>query len=540
LATDLRQARHIAAVEVRRTVRAILASRRKLLGIGLLVLAFAPAAVLVLSGSYAAGMRFAGGTDLAVVGPARAQLSAWLGSLTLLLGLRLVERSADIDHADLVLTTVRPRAAVTGLVLAEFVRVLAVFGLPLGAMVGAFAAGAGRPLMVPVVLAALVPVLAVALLGGFVLSYLARLGYRRLGLGDLRQSGLGLGVTVAVVLAMVFLARTDSTVTLAALEPLAATPVSPYADVLLWASPVAVTPGVDAFVALGILVGTIPLLFAGTWHLAPRVWYADPADDDLTEAAAGSSRFHGVGVPGVLAVGRTTRLVWWQWLRGLRAPGTFVHLLYFVFMGFPALQFVAQYPRTPLSVAFAAVFGALLAGGSFGLNPLGVEGSMLATIATVPSPGRVIVRARILAGVLVWLPVTLLAVVTLGWYTALPPIDTVLVATVAVVLTWFSCTLALALGAAAPRYETVRAFGGVEAPTPTTVALLGHSFGVVVFAVVGLLLVFLPRFLPGPPVAWAGERVLQLGGLTFWAVSAGLVGAMCYRYAVRRLDTFTT
>src|SRR6056297_2038072 len=126
LGTDVRHAVRIAEVEVRRSVRSILASRRQLLGLTLMMLAFTPAGYVMFTGSYAAGVRFAGGTTLPVVTYARAQVTAWLGSMTLLFGLRILERAGDVDHADLLLTTVRPRAVVTGLVLAELVRVLAV------------------------------------------------------------------------------------------------------------------------------------------------------------------------------------------------------------------------------------------------------------------------------------------------------------------------------------------------------------------------------------------------------------------------------
>lgn len=540
IGTDLRHAVRIAGIEVRRSVRSILASRRQLLGLTLMVLAFAPAGYFMLTGSYAAGLRFADGADVPVVTYARAQVTAWLGSMTLLFGLRMLERAGDIDHADLMLTTVRPRAVVTGLVLAEFVRVLAVFLTPVLLMVGAFAYGAGAPLVVPVVAVGMVPILAAALSGGFVLAYLARLVYRRFGRGDVSQTGLGLIVMVGIVFGINLYLPEDPSRLLSLLAPLGAVPVGPYADLLLVASPFAVSVGIESAIASVLIVGTTPVLLGATWRLAPTVWYGEAhttqqADDESGE----TTRIDGLGAPGLLGATRTTRLVWWLWVRGIRAPSQFVHLLYFLFMGFPVVQLALEHPRSAVLPMFVVVLGAFLAGGTFGLNPLGAEGSMLPTIVTTPSPGRSLVRARVLAGALLWLPLSLLMIAGFGAYSRLQAVDVLFLAVIAVALSWFSCTMALALGAAAPRFEDVRAFGGVEAPTPTTVALLGHSFLTVIVAAIGFAAVFVPDVYDEPPLTGTTELLAQLGGLAFWTISVGAIGVICYRYAVRRVNTFT-
>jgi ABC-2 type transport system permease protein len=539
--TDLRHGVRIAGIEVRRSVRSILASRRQLLGLSFMLLAFTPAGFLFVSGSYAAGTRLADGTTMPVVTLARAQITAWLGSMTALFGLRMVERAGDIDHADLMLTTVRPRAVVTGLVLAEYLRILAVFLTPIAFVVGAFAYGAGTPLMVPVVVVGLLPILAVALAGGFVLAYAVRLLYRRLGWGDVPQTGIVLVVMVAFVLGINVYLPDDTSRILYLFEPLSVVPIGPYADFLLVASPFAVTPGLESIVAAGLVFGAFPVLLGVAWRLGPAVWYGDgeAATTEEADASADSPRFGGVGAPGPLGATRTTRLVWWQWLRGLRSPGQFVHLLYFLFMGFPILQYTFEHPRSAVLPMFVAVLGAFLAGGTFGLNPLGIEGSMLPAIVTTPSPGRTLVRARVLAGALLWLPLALFLIVGLGWFSSLGTVDVAFVAVLAVALTWFSCTLALALGAAAPRFESVRAFGGVEAPTPTTVALLGHSFLTAILAALGFAAVFVPTLYDGPPFSGTTVLLARLVGLAFWTASIGAIGAICYRYAIRRVNAFT-
>lgn len=538
LATDLGHARHVAAVEVRRSVRAVLASRRQLAGFALLILAFAPAGFFLLTGTYAAGQGVREGTTAPVVAIARSQLTVWIASLSALFGLRMVERGGDVDHADLLLTTVSPRAVATGLIAAEFLRVAAVFTVPIALVATSFALGAGTPLVVPVVVVGLLPVLALAVATGFVLGYLVRLGYRRLGWGGLSRSALSMVVVIAIVLGFNVFTPEEPMTLLTGLAPLGAVPVGPYADLLLAPSPVAVTPGIDAAVAALLVVLSIPAMVAITCRIAPTVWYADPiASGQSAEAEAATARFGGVRVPWPLDATRTTRLVWWQWLRGVRAPSQFVHVSYFLFMSIGMVQFVLQHPRSAVVPVFVGVLGALIAGGTFGLNPLGMERSMLPSLLTTPSPGRALVRARLLAGVLLWLPLTLGGVGLIGWYSTLGAAEVGALAAVVVVLTGFSSTLALALGSFSPRFESVQAFGSVEAPTPTTGVLLGHTLLTVLFALFGLLFAFAPGLLNR--LAGTGELLVQVGGLAFWTVGAVLVGGLCYRYAVGRMDRFT-
>jgi hypothetical protein len=167
-----------------------------------------------------------------------------------------------------------------------------------------------------------------------------------------------------------------------------------------------------------------------------------------------------------------------------------------------------------------------------------MEGSMLPAVLTARRPGRTLVRARILAGALVWLPLALAGVLLAGLWGVLGASTVGLLVVLTVVLTAFSATLALALGAFAPRFETVRAFGGVEAPTPTTIALLGHSFLTTVVAAFGVAAVVLPLVVDTLGTTERTELLVQLGGLAMWGVVALAVSFACYRYAIRRLNTF--
>jgi hypothetical protein len=536
---DPRQALRIARVEVVRSVRAIIADRRQLTALALVFAMLLPLAGLLLTSTYAAGQRVAAGVDVAIVPLARAQITAWIASLSVLLSLRVIDRSGDADHADLLLTTVSPRAVASGLVLAEFVRICVIFGLPLAAVVSAFALGASAPLLVPLVLLGAVPVFAVGLLGGFALGYTGRLLIRRVGTGDgLPRAVLNGGVVLFVFLGVTYLLPSEPVAALRALVPLGAVPVGPYADLLLVGEPFGATPGLRSAVAALLILGALPPLAGAVWWLAPRVWFGDPRADSGDSAENRRALFGTTTAPGPLARTRTLRLVWWQWLRGLRAPTQFVHLTYFLFMTYPILQIAIASPGGPVTPAFLGVLGALLAGGTFGLNPLGMEGSMLPSILTTPEPGRTLARARILAGTLVWLPLALVGVLAVGFWGVLDASTVALLVVVTVVLTAFSTTVALALGAFSPRFETVRAFGGVEAPTPTTIALLGHSFLTTIVAAFGFLAVLLPLVLDTAVTTGGSELFVQIGGVVAWAALLLAVAFSCYRYAVGRLNTF--
>ena len=539
LATEARQASHIARVEVRRSARAILADRRQLTALTVVVAMLLPVGALMVASTYTAGQRVAAGLEIAVVPLARAQITAWIASLSVLLSLRVIDRSGDADHADLLLTTVSPRAVASGLVLAEFVRIFLVFGLPLAVFVGAFALGAGTPIFLVTVVLGALPIFAVGLLGGFSLGYAGRLLLRRVGTGDgLPRAVLNGGFVLAVVLGVTYLLPNGPLDALRTLAPLGAVPVGPYADLLLAGDPFGATPGVSSAVAVLVIFGAMPLLSGAIWWLAPRVWFGDQRADSTGEEGTRRARFGTTTAPGPLSRTRTLRLVWWQWLRGLRAPSQFVHLTYFLFMTFPVLQIAIASPRGPVTPAFVGVLGALLAGGTFGLNPLGIEGSMLPAVLTARKPGRSLVRARILAGTLVWLPLALAGVLVVGLWGVLGARTVALLLVVTMVLTAFSATLALALGAFSPRFETVRAFGGVEAPTPTTVALLGHSFLTTVVAVFGVLAVVLPLVVDALGASPRAELLTQTGGLALWSGVVLAASFACYRYAVRRLNTF--
>jgi len=356
--------------------------------------------------------------------------------------------------------------------------------------------------------------------------------------GSGTRTVLGVSVALGLFLWLNAAAPADPLQFAASLRPLAAVPVSAYADLLLVPAPVSVTPGPASVVAVVVLACTGTVLLVATWRLAVVVWYADPPAGEPGDATG--RRLARTALPGVPAVGAsaTLRLVRWLWLRGVRSPSRFVHLLYVVFLTAPTAQVALAHPRSPALPVVVAVVGALLAGGTFGLNPLGMAGAVLPSILTTPSPGRQFVRARLLAGPLLWVPPTLVVVLALGWYGQLTPPNVGFLCVFAVVLAAFSSALAVALGTFSPRFESVTAFGGVETATPTTPVLLGHTLGTGTAALLGLATVFVPTLVGALPYVGRDAAVARLAGLGVWTLLVCVVAAFCYRYAVGRVETF--
>jgi len=142
------------------------------------------------------------------------------------------------------------------------------------------------------------------------------------------------------------------------------------------------------------------------------------------------------------------------------------------------------------------------------------------------------VRGRVLAGVALWLPLTLLVVVSVGAVGPMRPTTTALLAVLAVALSLYSGAVAVGVGTLVPRFRAVRSFG-VETVSPTAWALFGHGFAVALGAGIGFAAVALPRtvFEAGP--ASSVGALLAACLLLFLPAVAG------YRYAVYRLATFT-
>lgn len=537
--SDLRHGLRIGGVELRRMVRRVLGNRRQLLALGVAVLAFTPFMYGLFTGIYAFGVALRTGIDLPILALARQQLPLSVGFLAMLFTLQTIERSWRVDELDLLLTIDSPRAIVLGILASTGVQTLVFFALPGAVALVAFCLGSGTLAPLVVVPLASLPLLAIASTLGFVLGVSGKLLARRVRILAKLRAVFLLAFFVLIFAFSTFWSRPGGT-GFGVLETIPTLPVGIYADIFLVGTPLAVPLGVEHAIVAIVLLAATPALFVLATRLAPRLWYADPVHSDERHTA-GSSRLTSA-TPTPFDRSKTGRVAWQLWVRGLRNPVRFVHLLYLVFMLFPVGANIVDDPAFALQfIPFVAAFvGAWLSGALFGLNPIGEEGAMLQVLVTVPTPGRTFLRARALAGLLVGLPVAVVGVAVAGSIGPQTPTEVASIAAFSVVLAVTSAGLALGVGSFAPRFEAVRAFGGTEAVTPTTLALIGHMFGLLVLAAVGFLLLVVPQLfglLPG--ISADSPALLSMAGLAVVSLVLLAIGGGGYVYAARRFERYT-
>ena len=526
--TDASVAWTVARTETRRSLRALLSDRRQLAALGVAILAMAPVLVGAVPSLYLTGRAVANGDVTLSTTVVRGQFVTTFAGLVGLGVIRALERASTVDHADYLLTAISPRALTVGLIGAEFLRTLGVLGPVFLVVYGPFLFGLGAPAMGGVAVLAAVPALAATLTVGYALGLLVRLAGRRFRVT--RRRGQLLGILGAVVLVGGTFALTPEALAFVRSPPpvLASFPLSPYADLFVLGTPNAPPVGVETGFGIAVVCSLTVVGLAASIPLSTRLWFGEA--NRQTDTADGDGT---VDVPGVLSGRPLGRAVFWLWLRGVRAPTGFVHLLYVVFATFPAMGSLAGAEAPLLWLPPVALgVGALFAGATFGLNPLGDEGAALPTVVLAGTAGRTLVRARMAAGIAPLLPPALIIAVVAGVVGPMTLTTAALVVAFGIVLTGFSSALAVGLGTLVPNFESQRVFG-VEAVQPTPWAVFGHLFGVGIAALVGFLAIAVPHLLDTPSVA---VRVLPVG-----VVSAllAVVGFVFYRYAIRRVETFT-
>ncbi|MCY4729047.1 hypothetical protein KY092_00580 [Natronomonas gomsonensis] len=528
LKTDAAVAWTIARTETRRSLRALLSDRRQLAALGFAFLGMAPILVGALPSLYLTGNAVASGEVTLSTTVVRGQFVTTFAGLVGLGVIRALERASTVDHADYLLTAVSPRSLTVGLIGAEFLRTLGVLGPVFLVVYGPFLLGLGTPALGAVAVLATVPALAATLTLGYALGLLVRLAGRRFRVT--RRRGQLLGVLGAIVLVGGTFVATTEVIAFVQSPPsvLAAVPLAPYADLFVLGTPTAPPVGVETGLGIAVVCSLTAVGVAASIPLSVRLWFGDA--NRRTDTADSRET---VSMPGFLSGRPLGRAVFWLWLRGVRAPTGFVHLLYVVFATFPALGSLAGAEEPLLWLPPVALgVGALFAGAAFGLNSLGDEGAALPAVVLARAAGRTLVRARMMAGIALLLPPALILAVVAGVVGPMTLTTAALVVAFGVVLTGFSAALAVGLGTLIPNFESQRVFG-VEAVQPTPWAVFGHLFSVGVAALVGFLAIAVPHLLDTSSVA---IRILPVG-----AVSAllAVVGFVCYRYAIRRVETFT-
>jgi len=528
--TDLRGARVAAAAELRASWRRLTGSRRRVAGLGASLLMFGVFFPVSLFGP-ATGL----GRALAAGDPPLGSLGMLTGTVAVaglyLGGASAINQNRIGDIGALVRTSAPPRAVTLGRLGSELVQTAVLFVSPLVVGLGIVGYGAGDPL---------VPLLLGVALGamGLAATFAGRAGGATLRyVGVLSRLGAWAKLLVfAVVMGLVFagtqvLIQSVLPDDAAFLGGLGVPPLLPGRPLQAYTAAVLAPVGtpfrpLGAVAAVAVLLA-VPVGLAAT----TRVETAQLLRDDDVDSNESATR----AVPKPLARWRAGRLGWRHLLGTVRDPKTLAHV-FPVFMGLICgTFFLVVEPDVFLTVGPPLLVGAgaVLAGATYCLNPLGDDRDQLPLVLTSVESTASLLRGRVVAGSVLGLGLVAvaLAVAPLGP----EPIGAIAVAASAVVSVPAAAGTALGIGAFSPQFER-REYMNVERAHPSQLVLMGFLFGGGLFfggGTTGLWLALSVALDGGfAPVLAA---IVWLVGLTIYAL-AGLLG---YGYAVSRFDSMT-
>lgn len=528
--TDLRRARTAAVAELRASWRRLTGSWRRVAGLGVSLLMFGVAFPVSLFGP-ATGL----GRALAAGAPPLGSLGMLTGTVAIaglyLGGASALNQNRIGDIGALVRTSMPPRAVTLGRLWSELVQTAILIVPPLVGglvLVGYGARDPVVPLLLGVGLCAMLLTATLAgRAGGATLRYVGVLS---------RLGAWAKLLLFAVVMVLIF---AGTQVVIQSILPddasflggfgvppfLPGRPLQAYAAAVL--APVG-TPfrPLGAVVAVSVLLA-VPVGLAAT----TRVETALLLRDDDVDSGESATR----AVPEPLARWRAGRLGWRHLIGTVRDPKTLAHV-FPVFMGLiPGSFFLIVEPDVFLTVGPPLLVGAgaVLAGSTYCLNPLGDDRDQLPLVLTSVKSTASLLRGRVVAGSVLGLGLAAvaLAVAPLGP----EPIGAIAVAASALVTVPAAAGLALGIGAFSPQFER-HEYMNVERAHPSQLVLMGFMFGGGLFFGGGTFGLWLAL-----TIALDGElapvlaAIVWLVGLAIYAV-AGLLG---YGYAVSRFDSIT-
>ncbi|MEY7848844.1 lysostaphin resistance A-like protein [Natrarchaeobius sp. A-rgal3] len=449
------------------------------------------------------------------------------------------KRLLGFEARELLLTTVRDRDLVLGLLLADLRESGWYLLGPTAVLVLVFGVGVGSPTLVAVATVAAVLVTVAATLVGYVVGLGVRLGLRYVPISSSAQSALSGVASVGVFLLFVaggaIAGQTGASFDLGETSPAELAPEGPpplaigyYADFFFVGTPMLEGIGYLALASGALVVAAIPLAVRGTIAITPRLWRGQ-SHGDSTDSDAASTGGEPAGAE--IAMRRD-----WPWLevatgyvadgvvrRAIRTPARSLHVVYYlVGAGYVVVSLGVADPSLLATAVGASLvlLGLWLAGGAVGLNPIGDEGSMLGQLVLAAYSPETFVRARILVGTAIGLPLVLggTALLTVD---ELGGLEAPLIGGFLAVMVPVSACFAVGVGTLLPRSEPGRVLEKFEAKPPETLAILVHGAVVTALAAAGAFLLIGDL----APVA-------RVGGLAAVALCSLIAADAGYRFAV--------
>ncbi|WP_226043150.1 hypothetical protein [Natrinema sp. DC36] len=537
LRDDFRDGWRIARVEVRRSIRWYFQQPRAKISLALLLLVFGSIFLFgVVPAAYALGTTVRIEHQFPLLTALRQQMTVLIGGVIVLFAFRTIERLAHIDGEDLMLTTTTPRAVVVGLLTAESIRLLLWLGLPTLLVVAVFAIGAQTPVIAVTVPLGIAPVLAFAAVTGYFLGISTLYGGRYVPLSSSLKTILyPLGFVIVIVGSQVVPRLAfdgDLPFSLAPIgQALLQSPFASYADIFLLGTPVARPLSLTTVVVLGVLLVSIPAGFTVSGRLATRFWTTNTSN--RITSSDNPAKVTPTNVPRPFAWWESGRIAWHYLRSGLRSPQQFIHMAFLLFAFAPIITSLLESPDlvSLFALGGSIIFGALLAGSAFGLNPFGDEQRVLPLLLLTATLPKQFVRGRLVAGLTLCLPFAIVIPVVIAVLGPQSIIDTTVFIIVGLVIAVVSATWAIGLGTMFPRYES-RTMYGVETVVPSFLVLFGHNAVVGLLSLISLVLTGILLNHRGS----VGGLVLGVIGVILLILLGTALGA--YVYAVRQYRTY--
>jgi hypothetical protein len=545
----LAHARVIARTDVSRTLRKYATRRLQLLVLGLVFVA------LVVGGGYVASRVGAavadGGGDFAgfsLVAGARGLVAVFWLVGAVVFAVRAIGARGSVPGGEATLTVVPTRDAVAGLLLADLVYLLLYLG-PAGIAVGAgLAIGAGSPLLVLTVPLALFVGGVGAVVVGFPVGLALRHVLTRIPFVARHKAWIVFGVFV-----LYFGALSTGTVDaamVALFEPMRHSPPGWIADLLLLGL-FAASPSL-ALAAGGVVLvaALVPVSVATTTLVARRHWFSDPALAGAKERSPATADPRSRRLEAMLAqaLGRpTAAVVVLAWRRAARAPLKLLYVAYPLLFLAGAIADIVQTGLIPAYLPYGVLlFVTWAAAVVFTLNPLGDQGAALPVALLSRLSGRRFVHGQVLAGLLVAVPVGTVLTAAVGLASPLALDRVVLVTALAPVVMVLASVLAVGVGTAFPRFESIKITRSMRALVPSLVGFAVFTTYLFLTAAAAVLTFDAGlRPLVATLVSWLLPGDLGLSAGMLGAVSTALLVGLAllplasYRYAVRQFDRYT-
>ena len=532
LRRDTRQGVRIGRAEFVRSVRSALRDTRRLIGLGFAVLFFGGNLLFALPAAYVVGRTVRSVTAIPFFGLAATALPVLLVALATL---RTLERIGSIEAEGLLLMTVHPRAVVVGLIGAEIARLSVWFGIPLAALVVAFALGLGSPSLIVTIGLVVGPLICWAAVWGYACGIGVLRVFRRLPTVRRALKASWVLAMLGLVVGSQFVGRyvvEEGTSVQAILSSLSFAPLADYVALAFVGTPLAQPISVRALGILVVLVALTPVGLVVATRQASTLWLTDAPNRGRTRRARISTG--GFTPPRPFARSNAGRLAWGFLVRTVRHPQELSHLVMILFFIGPvgtAIVSASGDALGPLVAGTGAGLGTYLAGAAFGLNPLGDDRPQLPLLLLTEASPRTLVRGRLLAGLALGVPVAVLvpiASILLGT----DPLTGLVFAAVGSGTCLAAALFAVGLGSAYPIYEE-RELWGSETVVPSTLVMMVYAFVVGGGTIIGILLTWyvLTGHLVVTPVFGVGFALYLL--LTV-GISYG-----SYQYAIRRYRRYT-